>query len=272
MLPFKSFIQLDERVVIAKDMDMTLGHGNARVQLKHPTENRVMTNSEVMNEIPSQHLDSSLHQERTSSPHSPFRFTDQEFNTVVGKKPEYNKNNRWDFSEHQAAEGMEGFEFFPKAVRGLKKISSMAPEKVKSIIMTARSDLVSKTPGKTPQDIISSAFHKKTGIKVSPSTQQYTHIVRTGNPEWDVAPGVKGTPHARKEKALSHILTQAESEGKPFNKVIFADDNIGMVDTCKNIANKHKIPVTFYHAQPQKDEHGHVTDVSFKRYHFKPGQ
>ena len=167
MLPFKSFIQLDERVLIAKDMDMTLGHGNARVQLKHPTENRVMTNSEVMNEIPSQHLDSSLHQERTSSPHSPFRFTDQEFNTVVGKKPEYNKNNRWDFSEHQAAEGMEGFEFFPKAVRGLKKISSMAPEKVKSIIMTARSDLVSKTPGKTPQDIISSAFHKKTGIRVS---------------------------------------------------------------------------------------------------------
>ena len=78
MLPFKSFIQLDERVLIAKDMDMTLGHGNARVQLKHPTENRVMTNSEVMNEIPSQHLDSSLHQERTSSPHSPFRFTDQE--------------------------------------------------------------------------------------------------------------------------------------------------------------------------------------------------
>ena len=272
MLPFKSFIQLDERVLIAKDMDMTLGHGNARVQLKHPTENRVMTNSEVMNEIGTTHLDQSLHQERTSSLHSPFRFTDQEFNTVVGKRPDFNKHNRWDFSEHQSAEGMHGFEFFPKALRGLKKISSMAPEKVKSIIMTARSDLVSKTPGKTPQDIISAAFHKKTGIKVSPSTQQYTHIVRTGNPEWDIAPGVKGTPHERKEKALSSILDQAKREKKPFHRVVFADDNIGMLDTCKNISNKHGIPVTFYHANPKKDEHGHISDVSFKRYHFKPGQ
>lgn len=272
MLPFKSFIQLDEHVLFGKDMDMTLGHSSARVQLKHPTEKRIMTNTEVMKEIGTTHLDKSLHQERISSPHSPFRFTDDEFNTVVGKRPDLNKHKRFDYSEHIKAEGMYGFEFFPKALRGLRKIASMAPDKVKSIIMTARSDLTSTTPGKTPQDIMSDVFHKKAGIKVIPSTQQYTHIIRTGNPEWDIAPGVTGTPHERKEKALSSILDEAKRKGKPFDRVVFADDNIGMLGACENIANKHKIPVTFYHAIPKKDEHGHISDVSFKRYHFKPGQ
>ena len=156
-----------------------------------------------MEEIGHHNLDKSLHKERTSNPNSEFRMTDKEFNENSEKIP----HHRYNFDEHISAEGMQNVHWYPKAVGRLKSAVRLAGKGiVKPIILTARSDLKSSTPGKTPQQIVAKEFGKQ-GLPTMPGSGPHLHIVRTGNPEYDIAPGVKGTPHARKFKALDDEIT-----------------------------------------------------------------
>jgi len=265
MLSFKNHIQLNEKVLVGLDLDMTLGHGDARVQLNHPTENRLMSNEEGLKEIGHQNLDKTLYQDRINNPTKPFRFTDKEFNENVGRFPNFHKEKRWNFDEHIDALGMKKFKFFPKAIRGLAKLSKMNPAFMKKVIMTARADLTSSDPNQSPQDVLSYVFKSKTGVDIMPqSDKQYAHIIRTGNPEYDISPGVKGTPEQRKFVALDKMIETAKSK-KPFKRLIFADDNIKMKGVIEDLSKKHNIPATFYHATPHPTN---KSDVQYTPYRF----
>ena len=265
MLSFKNYIQLNEKVLVGLDLDMTLGHGDARVQLNHPTEKRLSTNEEGLKEIGHQNLDPTLRQERLNNPKKPFRFTDKEFNENVGRFPNFHKEKRWNFDEHIDALGMKKFKFFPKAIRGLQKLSKMNPTSMKKVIMTARADLTSSDPNQTPQDILSHVFKSETGVDIMPHPKrQYAHIIRTGNPEYDIAPGVKGTPEQRKEFALNRMIDRAKNT-KPFKRLVFVDDNIKMKDVIERVSAKHNIRATFYHATPHPTN---TSDVQYTPYRF----
>jgi len=265
MLSFKQFmveqIDLIENTLVAYDFDKTTGHGNARVRVNHSSDKRVLSNSEAMEEIGHHNLDQSLHKERTSNPNSEFRMTDKEFNENSEKIP----HHRYNFDEHISAEGMQNVHWYPKAVGRLKSAVRLAGKGiVKPIILTARSDLKSSTPGKTPQQIVAKEFGKQ-GLPTMPRSGPHLHIVRTGNPEYDIAPGVKGTPHARKFKALDDEITSKKGTPQEHKQVIMADDNEGMKGVISDLANKHGIKGVFLHAVPHPTK---PDDVSFVRHVF----
>jgi hypothetical protein len=266
MLSFKEFVldesfELIENTLVAYDFDKTTGHGDARVRINHTTNKRVITNNEAMSEIGPHNLDQSLHKERTSTPNSEFRMSDNEFNKNSEKIP----HHRYNFDEHIAAEGMRSVHWYPKAVGRLKSAVRLAGKGiVKPIILTARSDLTSSTPGKSAQQIVAKEFGKQ-GLPIMPGSGPHLHIVRTGNPEYDVAPGVKGTPHARKYKALDDEITSKKGTPQEHKQLIMADDNDGMKDVISDLANKHKIKGVFLHAVPHPTN---PDDVSFVRHVF----
>lgn len=266
MLGFKQFIseqsfELIENTLVAYDFDKTTGHGDARVRVNHSSGKRVLSNREAMEEIGHRNLDKSLHKERTSNPNSEFRMTDKEFNENSEKIP----HHRYNFDEHISAEGMQNVHWYPKAVGRLKSAVRLAGKGiVKPIILTARSDLKSSTPGKTPQQIVAKEFEKQ-GLPTMPRSGPHLHIVRTGNPEYDIAPGVKGTPHARKFKALDDEITSKKGTPQEHKQVIMADDNEGMKGVISDLANKHGIKGVFLHAVPHPTK---SDDVTFVRHVF----
>lgn len=266
ILGFKQFIseqsfELIENTLVAYDFDKTTGHSDARVRINHSSGKRVLSNKEAMEEIGHENLDQSLHKERTSNPNSEFRMTDKEFN----ENSQRIQHHRYNFDEHIAAEGMKSVHWYPKAVGRLKSAVRLAGKRiVKPIILTARSDLKSSTPGKTPQEIVAKEFGKQ-GLPIMPGSAAHLHIVRTGNPEYDIAPGVKGTPHARKFKALDDEITSKKGTPQEHKQVIMADDNEGMKGVISDLADKHGIKGVFLHAVPHPTK---PDDVTFVRHVF----
>jgi hypothetical protein len=253
MLSFKQFIseqsfELIENTLVAYDFDKTTGHGDARVRINHSSGKRVISNKEAMKEIGHENLDQSLHKERTSNPNSEFRMTDKEFNENSEKIP----HHRYNFDEHISAEGMQNVHWYPKAVGRLKSAVRLAGKGkgiVKPIILTARYDLKSSTPGKTPKEMVDKEFGKQ-GLPIMPGSAPHLHIVRTGNPEYDIAPGVKGTPHERKLKALNKEIESKKGTDQEYKKLIMADDNENMRKVVEKIAKERGMVGVFYHAVP----------------------
>lgn len=266
MLSFKQFmveqIDLIENTLVAYDFDKTTGHGNARVRVNHSSDKRVLSNSEAMEEIGHRNLDQDMHNERIKNPDSEFRMTDGEFN----RNSERLDHTRYNFDEHISAEGMQNVHWYPKAVGRLKSAVRLAGKGlVKPIILTARSDLESSTPGKSPQEIVDKEFRKNVGVTTMPGSGPHLHIVRTGNPEYNIAPGVRGTPHEIKGKFLHTEVESKKGTDKQYKQVIMADDNEGMKGVISDLANKHGIKGVFLHAVPHPTK---PDDVTFVRHVF----